>query len=290
MPNKRALAVILIFLAAGCSKLELPPITTLSAAEKRFNHICQEEYNFTPVTFRLRNTVWIYIPLEKDIFAFKASDQGPSNSTEASKSFAINYLDGSFTDATFRVQYDIGPVKKYAKDPGYTTVYSDQFQERQRAILTAIFRAYGELPTDKRSPDRAPDFFVLVIADIKTGLETKTIFYFPDFKRAMTDQFFYEEFTRRTVSDDPVGDTAIIGDTAGKHLRPKDIVMGEFLAKQIIFRIRYKFQRSDFPPEGNVNDELLGIIRETAKSYGFTDYRGSVLTNLLTGESQEHNP
>lgn len=291
MHRTRLTLLFVFFLTAGCSKLNSPPpVTTLTEAEKKFNRICQEDYNFTPVVFRLTNTVWIYIPLEQNIFEFKVSDKGPSSSAEASKSFAINYLEGTFTDRMFDIHYDIGPVKKYAKDPGYSSAYSEEFQKRQRGILTAIYRSYSELPLDKRSPDHAPDFFVVVIADIKTGLETQTLFYFPDFKRAMTDTFFYEEFTRRTVSEDPTGDAAILGDTAGRHLKPYEVTFPDFLAKQALFRIRYKFQRSDFPPQGNVNDTIAGVVTETVKNYEFTDYAGIKTEDLLRGESKEYKP
>jgi len=285
-PRFVTLLIIPLFVIVGCSKLSPPPVQTLSEAEKKFNQICQEEYNFTPVVFRLTNTVWIYIPLEQNIFEFKVSDKGPSSSTQASKSFAINYLEGQFANGQFMIQYDIGAVKKYAKDPGYSTSYTEEFQKKQRGILTAVFRAYAELPTDKRSPDMAPDFFVLVIADIKTGLETKTIFYFPDFKRAMTDQFFYEEFTRRTVSDDPIGQNHIIDDRNGAHLNPTEITLPEFLAKQIVFRIRYKFQRSDFPPDGDIREEITKIISETLANYNFRDSESIELEDLTTGEKK----
>ncbi len=279
------LLLLFCFLLTGCSKINTVAVNTLSQAEEKFITICQEEYNFTPVVFRLPNTMWIYIPLAQNIFEFKASDKGPSSSAEASKSFAIHYLDGKFKDSQFVIQYDIGPVKKYAKDPGYSSSYTEEFQTKQRGILTAVYRAYGGLPADRESPEKAPDFFVLVMADIKTGLETTTLFYFPDFRRAMSDNFFYEEFTRRTISEEPTGHTNILGDTTGRHLDPQEINFPEFLAKQIVFRIRYKFQRSDFPPEGQIADEIAAIVQETVGNYGFKDFDGVRLENLLSGET-----
>lgn len=199
-------------------------------------------------------------------------------STQATEAYAIQYLDVNFAGQKFLVQYDIGKIKKYTKDPGYTSTYSDKYQEKQRNLLTSVFRAYADVPTEQ-----VPQFFVLVIADITKGLETKTIFHFGDFKRAMSDQSFYEEFTRRTVSDEPKGNTTIIGDSEGRHLEITEVTWPEFLSKQIQYRIRVKYQYSSFPPGPNTPQEIADIAAAVTGAYNFTEYSGIVLEDLNAG-------
>lgn len=251
---------------------------SLSQADEKFSALCRDELKYPVAVKRAPNTVWIYLPMEESIFDFKASDKGPQMSTQAAEGFAIQYLDVNFTDQKFLVQYDISKIKKYTKDPGYTSNYSDTYQEKQRNLLTAIFRAYADVATEQ-----VPQFFVLVIADIAAGLEVKTVFNFGDFKRAMSDQSFYEEFTRRTVSDEPKGNSNIIGDMAGRHLAVTEVTWPEFLSKQILYRIRVKYQYSSFPPGPNTPQEIADIAAAVTGAYNFTGYSGIILEDLNAG-------
>lgn len=266
---------------AGCAP---PPVKTmpLSEADRKFAQLCREELKYPVVVQKLSQTVWIYLPIEDDIFSFRATDDGPKMSSQATAGFTIQYLDVSFADGKFIVRYDINKVKVYEKDLGYKSNYSEKYQEKQRSLLTAIFRAYADVPTTD-----VPPFFVLAIADIKSGIETKTIFYFPDFKRAMSDQSFYEEFTRRTVSDDPKGKADIIGDREGRHLTIREVTWPEFLSKQIQYRIRVKYQYSSFKPGENAEQEITDIVAQVTQAYDFNNYSGIVFEDLNTGTKTE---
>ncbi len=270
-------AAFLLLALAGCAN---PPAAavSLSQADEKFAALCRDEMKYPVVIKRAPNTVWIYLPMEENIFDFKASPKGPKMSTQATEGFAIQYLDVNFAEEKFLVQYDINKIKKYTKDLGYASNYSGKYQEKQRNLLTTIFRAYADVPTEQ-----VPPFFVLVIADITKGLETTTIFNFGDFKRAMSDQSFYEEFTRRTVSDEPKGNTNIIGDTDGRHLEITEVTWPEFLSKQIQYRIRMKYQYSSFPPGPNTPQEIADIAAAVTGAYNFTDYSVIVLEDLDAG-------
>ena len=52
----------------------------------------------------------------------------------------------------------------------------------------------------------------------------------------------------KRVLQESKGSTDYIGDEIGQHLEYNDIQMPDFLTKQMINRIRFKFTQSDFPP------------------------------------------
>lgn len=284
--------ILLIFffaLITGCGQ-PVPPVTTVSAAHEKFLKICREEFTYPVVTReaglptgQAGGTFWIYLPLEEDIFDFKATAKGPQGSSRSVSTSSIQFLEVDFKNERFEIRYDISPGRKYDKDPGYTSGYTENFQRKQQNLLTAIFRAYGEV----EPPDKAPEFFVLVMADIRKGLETATLFHFPDFKRAMLDQSFYEEFIRRTVSEEPKGHAKIVGDRQGRHLKFAAVTWPEFLSKQIQYRIRLKYQYSSFPPGPDAREEILQIAREVLDLYGFKDFQSILLEDLGTGEMVE---
>ena len=261
----------------------------------------------------LDNTLWVYIPLEKPMIEVKASDQPPAPLTDkATEKTNIDFIDGNFENGTFKIEYDIGKSKKYGADFGYSSALSEEYQTKQRNAFTSIYRAYvdvEEVPgqgilkkvegdvdyegsqknlTHKTlahayvKTEKVPDFFVVVIADISTGLERKITFYFSDLKRSMTDQFFYEEYAKRIIADNPVGNKSIVGDREGKHLDIQEETWPNFLTKQILNRIRFRYLLSEFPPSDNPEDEILKIVNETTSAYGFEDFQSVELNDLHT--------
>ena len=108
------------------------------------------------------------------------------------------------------------------------------------------------------------------MADIVNGLEARTWLHLNDLKRAYTDQTFHGEYAKRVISEQPFGDPAIIGDALGSHVDFKYISMPEFLSKQMIFRINFKYTRSAFPPTSTPKEEILKAAAETVGSYDFT--------------------
>ena len=64
-----------------------------------------------------------------------------------------------------------------------------------------------------------------------------------------------------------------IGDEIGQHLEYNDILMPDFLTKQMVNRIRFKFTQSDFPPQENYEEAVIGVIADTARYYHFKDFK-----------------
>lgn len=264
-------------LTAGCTPQDTA-LLSRSEAHEKFVEICREELGSEPVTRMFSNTFWVYVPVE-ELFDFKASPKLPPGFADTPKNFSVEYLDGAFQDGTFVIEYDIVTATKAPKDHGYTTTYSEAYNKLQNNILSALSRAFFDA-------DEAPEFIVFIVADIKRGIETKSVFYLGDFRRYMSQTMPYDEYAKRHLSDTS-GDQKIVGDHSGKHLEFKDITWPEFLAQQIVNRVRFKYQRSDFAPTGTIEDEILKSVGEAVEAYDFADFEGMTLINLRERKTYE---
>lgn len=270
----------MISLFSGCMKLS-PSQVTLSQAQEKFIKICKEEYNLEVVLKPLQNTLWIYLPLKERILDFKASEEGAKDPNESSEKVSIRFVDGSVKGNQLAIQYDIAPVKTYNKDPGYNVVYTEDYQKKQQGILTTIQRSFFEAA--ENTEEKVPEFFVLVAADIEKGIELESIFYLEDLKRALAvvPSITQEEYSKRYVSE-LRGNKKIVGDTKGEHLNLEEMTLPEFLKRQIVNRISFRYQRSIFPPSSDAKAEITAIVAETLKAYNFSDVNALNLTDLNT--------
>ncbi len=207
--------------------------------------------------------------MENTLLSLQATQSPSQDSTTAVESLSIKFLDGKFKDDLFSLKYDIGLSKSYPQNPGYSTGYSEEYKTAYRNILTAIYQAF---PEGINSETKIPDFFVIVFADIKNGLKNQITFYFNDFLRSMTDHSFQEEFSKRFIADPVTGDFKLIDDREGQYLEYKDMTWPEFLIKQILHRIQYKYTQSSFPPSADTKHEILKIFKETFDAYQFKDF------------------
>jgi len=325
MTNSKYLVSILLFiplLVLGCSHpSKIPELKELtrSTAEHKLIKICKDDYKLNIITQSFKNTLWVYLPTEESFIELKASKEGPKLVTEGKEKFTVNFLDGQFENNAFSLQYDITLSKSYNKSFGYTSSTTQKYQSDQRNILTAIFRTYGSIG-EKKEPDtykkevfkkmtehnpstktkeqgaaaspfskkthKAPDFVVIVLSDIKLGLETKMFIHFEDLKRAMHDFSFQEEYAKRAVIDQPIGQANIIGDKDGHHLNMRDLTWGEFLVKQMVYRINFKYSRSAFPPLENTNQQILMLAVETLSAYAFKNFTHLHMINMHNEEEQ----
>jgi len=281
---------LLLPICLSCSKTEspFPPVQTLSEANQKFIKICQEEAKLNPITKSYPHTLWIYLPTDKRLIDYKSTKDGPTKSKNSSEKLTINYLDAYFSGDTFFIEYDIRKTIDYPVSYGYTSIYTNDYQDIQNQILTSLHRAYSGLGVEADDgPDvkaeQPPDFVVLTVSDVKTGLEIVSLFNYEDFKRAMTDpnSMPQDEFAKRNISE-LRGHDSIIEDTSGQHIEYKDIPWPEFLAKQILQRVRFKYQHSDFKPGEDAEEEIMTIVAETIPAYHFADFQTVKLYNLQT--------
>jgi len=289
--NRRLTIYVLLLsalgLATGCARAPSSEVLSPSEPHQRLIEILREENNLEVTTREFEHTMWIYLPLEESFFEMTAKRQRSHGPVDAKTAPAIHFLEGEFRHPSFEIQYDIGPLKTYAKDPGYESKFSQDYQTKQRNILTAISRAYTGAGDSQIDEEKAPDLFMIVMADIVNGLEARTLLHLNDLKRAYTDQTFHGEYAKRVVSEQPAGNAAIIGDQEGEYIDFKDITLPEFLIRQIIFRVNFKYTRSAFPPSGTAEEEILRAAADTVDAYGFTDFTSVILHNL-DDESVQH--
>jgi len=304
------LSLLILLFAAGCSP---PPAQQIprTGAQERMIQLCKTDYNLDIVTYAFDNTLWIYLTLDNPYLSIVTSKKGPAKSTDAKDKPTIKFLDGEFKDYSFQLRYHIALDKFYPGSNGIETKYSDEFLTTQRNLLQAIARTYAEVEKEPGSnryvekvagdidfmgkkknathkelvhsyvkTEAVPDFFVIVIADITKGIESKTYLYLQDLRRAMREQGFGEEYRKRVISDQPIGHTVIIEDKKGTHLDTHDLTWGEFLAKQIVYRTNFKYTQSSFPPSENTRNELLTTVAETVQAYDFKDFTSVILKDI----------
>ena len=269
----RYIIPLLFISILGCTQKPVDDPLELSDPLRNLITMCKDEYNIDLIVTPFDNTVWVYLPLEENLFQMKADPKGSQNSRESSVKPTVKFLDGQYTESNFELTYDIAPSKGYAKSYGYTSEFSEEYRSKQRNILTTIYRAFNET-------DDPPTFFVILIADIVSGLESKTIINFSDLKRAYMDQSFHEEYAKRIISEQPAGNVEIIGDRDGKSIAYSDMTWPTFLSKQMVFRVNFKYQRSAFPPSEDTRLELLNIAADTVTAYEFTDFTSIQLHDL----------
>lgn len=261
------LMVCLVLLSFGCSKkkeIRYAP----TEAETKLTKILSEEFHHAVVTRTVGKTFWIYLPVDKELFNIKYAEERPSSP----RKFTVQYLDGNFADQIFNIEYDIIPATKSSKGNGVTSDYTEEFNKIYRDALEAITRTY----LDAEGP---PDFIVLVIADIKNGVEIVNTMSLEDYKKYQIQTLPYEEYILRFLNESK-GGKGIVGDAEGTHLDYKDIVWGDFLMKQMLHRIGFKYQSSDFEPSDNSEDEILKIVQLTTGTYQFTDFNQVKLTDV----------
>lgn len=273
----------LIFSYTGCSQPKPKFLTPTEAAEK-FNHICKDEYALNIVTRQLGNTLWIYLPFKGHLVDYKASSNPFAKSQKPENKPRLDYIDGKFENKNFNFEYSVNNKNYPEKDRGYSSSYTEEFQTAQRAIYTALARAFGD--AKQTVEEHMPEFIVTIITDLEKGLELESILYYDDLKRVSSNppDLTQEEFLKRYVND-LRGDVDGVNDETGKHIKYREIKFSDFLTRQIVNRINFKFQSSDFPPSQNTKDEMIQIIQETLKAYQFTDYQSIKLKDLSDDSS-----
>jgi hypothetical protein len=149
-----------------------------------------------------------------------------------------------------------------------------------------LFTAITETLLDPKTPI---SFVVMAITDIKKGIEARYTFYLEDYRMASVEGIPYDEFSKRVLQESK-GSTDYIGDEIGQHLEYNDISMPDFLTKQMINRIRFKFTQSDFPPQENYEEAIIGTIADTTRYYHFIDFKELRTDDLRTKKKMIFTP
>ena len=309
--------LLVVLFVSGCFRRPIDEAVPqpLTEPEKKLVEICKKDYGLDIVLRRMANTLWVYVPTEDQFLNLKVSDDGPQPAQPPDAALAIHFIDVEYKNKSFTVRYDISKTKKSTEDPGYSLQYVESFSNLRRQIPTAISRAFADVEENEQTgqlqervegdvdygdsqkqashktlvqsyvkTDTVPDFFVILIADIKNGLESKMTFYFKDLRRGMTDPSFTEEYTRRIISDPPTGYAAVIGDKLGRHVKFDNLTWPKFLSRLIAYRVRFKFAVSSNKPSDDIDKEVLQVAATTLDIYPFKGFYSVFLKNLDTEE------
>jgi len=270
---------LITILICGCGFKE-EQLYSKDEAERKFVQICKDEYNWDVNTKLIGNTFWIYIPYQQDILQFKV------NRFPQISKFAVASLKGNFLNKTLYFEYQIAPLVKSEEDKGFTNALVDKVNEDFYHLLNVIYRVYF-------NAQQQPEFYVIVIADITNGIEIIYTIYNDDLKKAYNDAIASEEYYKRILQDIR-GSPTIINDKTGRHLTYNKIDLGQFLAQQIVQRIRIKFLGGDSEllkvTQEKISDEILKIISYCLGAYEFQDFSMVILEDLSTGNQITKDP
>lgn len=252
---------------------------SLTEAQKRYEEKCRTEFGLNVKTKMVGMTFWVYLPTKESIFDYEAQKEKGGDSGKKPSKYIVQYLDGGFKDSgLLYLEYDVVDRRKAkAEDYGYSSSYTDSYVKNENNLLTAVSDVFFNAEPVKG--EVLPLFFVIVVTDIQKGIETRVTFYLDDFKRYLVGDLPYEEYMKRFIADTK-GGQALIGDEVGSHIEYRDVTMKEFLEKQIINRINFKFQHSDFGPDADYDDAIIDIVADTTRFYSFDDYAGVQLNNI----------
>lgn len=262
--NLFALSLVIM----GCSS-SLEPTYLQENITNAIQDIAKNEYKMELKARLVGQTLWIYLPLE-DIFV--KSDK-PEKYLER---FNIETNNESFKDKTLKLEYLIKAIPEQEKYQEYK--YNKKALEKMNNVWKVLRRVIFSMDHSKFNQ---PKFYCLVTADIKNGFAIRELFYQLDLKKVSYEFISWGEYQHRSIQDSDIS-PSIIGDREGNHLDYRDITMEDFISQQIQHRIKLKFQKPEVDKNADIDKEIIKAIVSTVRIYGFKDFDGVELSNLLT--------
>lgn len=266
---KTAFSLLLTFcLCAGCTSSTIPTYSK-ETIESVIQELCKNESNLDIKARLAGETLWVYLPVE-DIFV---KSEKAEKITEI---FKVEEIKNEFKDNSFKLEYKIEGIPQQEQDNYYqiNKTVSEDMGKVWRVIRRVVF-SMGH------SKEKAPEFYALVIADIKNGFEITSVVYYLDLKKLSYGLISYDEYYHRTIQNTSIN-REIIGDREGLHFKYESIPMQDFILGQIAQRIKLKFQKPELEKNADVDKEILKVAVSTLKIYGFKEFNSLELYNLLT--------
>lgn len=258
----------LLYLISGCSSSTKPTYSKENIVDS-IRDICKKEYSLDVKVKLVGRTLWIYLPLEDII-------EKAEKPEKYIKRFSIEDNKVSLKEGIFNFEY---LIKLVPEKEGYQEIkYSKSAAERLNNAWNALRRVLFSMEHSKEDGLR---FICLATADIKNGFQIQDILFHTDLKKVFYGFISWSEYQHRTIQDMQMS-PQIIGDKEGLHLNYRDITWEEFIVGQIQQRIKLKFEKPEVERNTDIDKEILKIAAYTLKIYGFRDFSGVDLNNLLT--------
>ena len=264
--------IVLIFSLWGCNLLPSKPTYTSENIAESVVKIAQEEYRIHLVSKLIGQTLWIYLPLEEDLFVDSDKPQ------ESISRFDFKHAEGILKEKTLNFVYDIREIPETKENQ------NKKFNPEAGKKISMVLRCVRRVVFSLKRQANGPRFFTLVTADTKNGFELTDTTYIDDLKKVLFEMISWTEYQYRTVEDIKLAPEAI-GDLEGEHLEFYDVNFERFLIDQIKQRLRIKFNRSsDLPKAGGVDieKEVFKSIRAVFEIYNFSDFLTLDMYNLAS--------
>ena len=190
---------------SGCHWKKDKPYTP-SEAEHKLVEFCRHEGSLVINTRRVGKTLWVYAPLTEPLFRLKPSPSH-DNADKQKSPFAILFLEGSFDEAkNFAISYDMVRDVLPSKPTTYGSAYNEIYSKKHQLIFQGLQETFFNVP-----PADAPDFVVVIMADVNSGVGARTIVYLPDYKAYVSEAIPPEEYYMRE-SNEVFGNEDLVGD------------------------------------------------------------------------------
>ena len=134
-------------------------------------------------------------------------------------------------------------------------IFDEEMTDKLRNILSTIGRVV-------LSSNKTPEFFALWASDINIGLDYIIMGNVLDIKKAYADSLPFTELNKRYVMKFNVNPEAI-QDTTGRHLKPYNITLPDFLMQQMVQRMSVQFQEEALKKYFKV-EKVDGIFNNNA--------------------------
>jgi len=263
-----SLSSLLIITACGCTSSTAPSFSKENITEA-IQDISIKEYDIDVTAKLIGSTLWVYLPVE-DLFV---PAEKPEKYTER---FQIEENKEEFDGSKLKVQYLIKliPEAEKAQEFKYNKEALEKISKIWRVLRRVVF-------SSRRGKWQEPQFYYIIAADVKNGIEMSEVFYVEDLKKVSYEFISWTEYQHRSISDMRLA-PEIIGDRKGANIAYKDISMRDFILYQIKHRIKLRFQKPEAQRGADIDKEILKIVAYTVKTYGFEDFSEAELNNLLT--------
>ncbi|MCM8779702.1 MAG: hypothetical protein NC914_00930 [Candidatus Omnitrophica bacterium] len=273
-------------LCASCS--QRPTSTEPQNADELFLKSFRSTLKFdTPLYANARlagSTLWIYIATEKEILTL---DRSPQQKESQEKIFLE--VKGEYSpDLNFKFYYSVYMIPKVPetafKEEVSVTGVTENFTNTMQEITNKVYSSMADLIY---SAGKELKFFVVVIADIKKGIEVKTSINRADLEKYIVGIIPAEQFHTRTLIK-VKGDERIVNDKQGRHLNYKDISLTDFITELTTQQAKQEFAKLGDAGKNSLKakDLILKALYKFSKIYEFDDFFRVETTDATLRETQ----